>query len=109
MFVCHEYCTCDQFSDFHVSGLSKQANQSRNPSTVLQGYFVLIVGLAVHQIPQGSTGTAVNLTHPVVQQIDQQLNASLSTDLGMKDTISIKKKGTGFLPSYSICQPCKSD
>ncbi|TNN84651.1 hypothetical protein EYF80_005066 [Liparis tanakae] len=33
-----------------------KADQGWNPAAVLQGHFVLIVGLAVHQVPQGSTG-----------------------------------------------------
>lgn len=65
--VCNRCRTCDQFSDFYVSGLPQQADQGGNTATVLQGHFVLIVGLAVHQVPQGSAGAAVDLAHPVVQ------------------------------------------
>lgn len=59
--------TCDQLSDFHISRLPQQADQGGDASAVLQGHFVLVVGFAVHQIPQRSAGAAVHLAHPVVQ------------------------------------------
>ena len=82
--------TCNKFFYFHVSSLPQQTDQGRNPTTVLQGDFVLVVGLSINQIPQSSAGAAVNLTHPVVQQVNQQLNASLFTDLSSKETESMK-------------------
>lgn len=73
--------TCEQLSDLHVRGLSEQPDQSRDASTVLQGDFVVIIGFAVHQVPQGSAGAAVHVGHPVVQQVHQQLDAALPPDL----------------------------
>lgn len=86
----HGHGTCDQLSDLHICSFPQQADQSRNPAAVLQGNFVLIVGLAVHQVPQGSAGATVNLTHPVVQKVDQQLDASLSADLRIKEAVALK-------------------
>lgn len=76
--------TCDQFSYFYISSLPQQTNQGRNPATVLQGHFVLVVGLPVDEVPQSSAGASVNLAHPVVQQVHQQLDASLFADLNIK-------------------------
>lgn len=77
--------TCEQLSDLHICGLPEQPDQSWYASAVLQGYLVVIVGFAVHQVPQGSTGAAVHVGHPVVQQVHQQLDATLSPDLKMQD------------------------
>lgn len=73
--------TCDQLPDLHVRRLPQQAHQSRDPSAVLQGDLVVVVGFAVHQVPEGSAGAAVHVGHPVVQQVHQQLDAALPTDL----------------------------
>lgn len=73
--------TCEQLPNLHVCGLPQQADQGWDPPTVLQGDLVVIVGLSVHQVPQSSTGAAVHVGHPVVQQIHQQLDSSLPSDL----------------------------
>lgn len=89
LWVWNRRCTCDQFSDFDISGLPQKADQGGNTAAVLQGHFVLIVGLAVYQVPQGTAGAAVDLAHPVVQQVDQQLDAPLSADLKVKKLCQI--------------------
>ncbi len=83
------FLTCEQLSDLHICGFSEQSDQSRYASAVLQGDFVVIVGFAVHQVPQGSAGAAVHVGHSVVQQVHQQLDATLSPDLQTED----KKQG----------------
>lgn len=70
--------TCDQFPDLQVGGLAEQPHQRRDATTVFQGDFVVIVGLPVHQVSQGSAGTTVDFRHPMVQQVHQELDASLS-------------------------------
>lgn len=75
------WITCEQLSNFHVCGLPQQSHQSGDASTVLQGYLVVVIDFAVHQVPQCSTGTAVDICHPVVQQVHQQLDATLPPDL----------------------------
>ncbi|KAG7227420.1 hypothetical protein INR49_000426 [Caranx melampygus] len=70
-----------QLSDLYICGLPEQSDQSRYPSAVLEGDLVVIIGFAVHQVSQGSTGTAVDVGHPVVQQVHQQLDATLPPDL----------------------------
>lgn len=92
--------TCDQFSYFYISGLPQQTNQGGNPAAVLQGHFILVVGLAVDQVPQSSAGASVNLAHPVVQQVHQQLDASLFADLNIK-------KLTCFSSCSMICDDKK--
>lgn len=73
--------TREQLSDLHIRGLPQQSDQSGYPSAVLEGDLVVVVGFAVHQVPQGSAGTAVDVGHPVVQQVHQQLDATLPPDL----------------------------
>ena len=73
--------TCEQLSDLHICGLPEQSHQSRYSSAVLQGDLVVVVGFAIHQVPQGSAGAAVHVGHPVVQQVHQQLDATLPPDL----------------------------
>lgn len=82
---CQRHRTCDQLSDFNISCFPQKADQRWDPSAVLQGHFILVIGLAINQVPQSSAGTAVNLAHPVVQQVDQQLDAALSADLQHTD------------------------
>lgn len=59
--------TCEQLSDLHICGLPEQSDQGRDSSAVLEGDLVVIVGLAVDQVSEGSTGAAVHVSHPVVQ------------------------------------------
>lgn len=73
--------TGQQLSDLHVRRLPKQPHQSRYAAAVLQGDFVVVIGFAVHQVPEGPAGAAVHVGHPVVQQVDQQLDPTLPTDL----------------------------
>lgn len=94
--------TCDQFSYFYISGLPQQTNQGRNPAAVLQGHFILVVGLAVDQVPQGSAGASVNLAHPVVQQVHQQLDASLFADLNIKKSTRFSSSST--IRDHETCQ-----
>lgn len=75
------HVTCEQLSDLHVCGLAEQSNQSRYAPAVLQRDLVVIVGFAVHQVPQGSAGATVHVSHPMVQQVHQQLNSTLPPDL----------------------------
>lgn len=75
------HCTGQQLSDLHVRRLPQQPHESRDAPAVLQGDFVVVVGFAVHQVPQGAARAAVHVGHPVVQQVDQQLDSTLSTDL----------------------------
>ena len=70
--------TCDQLPDLQVGSLAEQPHQGWNPTTVLQGNFVVIIGLPVHQVSQGATGTTVDFSHPMVQQVHQELDAPLS-------------------------------
>lgn len=70
--------TCDQLPDLQVSGLAEQPHQGWDPATVLQGDFVVIIGLPVHQVSQGATGATVDFSHPMVQQVHQELDAPLS-------------------------------
>lgn len=70
--------TCDQLPDLQVGGLAEQPDQCRDAATVLQGDFVVIVGFPVHQVSQRPTGTTVDFRHPMVQQVHQELNTSLS-------------------------------
>lgn len=70
--------TCDQLPDLQVGGLAEQPHQCWDACTVLQGDFVIIVGFPVHQVSQGSTGTTVDFRHPMIQQVHQELDASLS-------------------------------
>lgn len=92
-----ECCTCDQLSDFHVSSFPEETDQGRNTAAVLQGHFVLIVGFAIHQVPQSSTCATMNLAHPMVQQVDQKLDAPLFADLKIKKN---KKKLIFFRNSH---------
>lgn len=79
------FLTCEQLSDLHICGLAEQSDQCRYASAVLEGDLVVVVSFAVHQVPQGSAGTAVHVCHSVVQQVHQQLNATLSPDLKRED------------------------
>lgn len=63
------FFTREQLSDLHICGLPEQPDQSWYAPAVLEGDLVVVVGFAVHQVPQGSTGTAVHISHPVVQQV----------------------------------------
>ncbi|TNN55731.1 hypothetical protein EYF80_034031 [Liparis tanakae] len=69
-------------SDLHVCGLAEQSHQSRDAAAVLQGDLVVVIGFAVHQVPQGAAGAAVHVGHSVVQEVHQQLDSTLSPDLG---------------------------
>lgn len=80
--------TCDQLPDLQVCGLAKQPHQRWNATTVFQGDLVVIISLPIHQVPQSPTGTAVDFRHPVVQQVHQELDASLSPYL--------KEQGNSF-------------
>lgn len=70
--------TCDQLPDLQVCGLAKQSHQRWDATTVFQGDFVVVIGLPIHQVPQSPTGTTVDFRHPVIQQVHQELYASLS-------------------------------
>lgn len=63
------FFTCKKLPDLHVCGFPKQTDQSRYASAVLQGDLVVVISFAIHQVPQGSAGTAVDVGHPVVQQV----------------------------------------
>lgn len=78
--------TCDQLPDLQVCGLAQQPDQRGDATAVLQGNFVVIVGLAIHQVSQGSAGTTVDFGHPMVQQVHQELDASLSPYLKEQST-----------------------
>lgn len=80
--------TCDQLPDLQVCGLTKQPHQRWDAATVFQGNLVIIVSLPIHQVPQRPTGTAVDFRHPVIQQVHQELDASLSPYL--------KEQGNSF-------------
>lgn len=82
--------TCEQLSDLDVRGLPQQSHQSGYPSAVLEGDLVVVVGFAVHQVSQGSAGTAVDVGHPVVQQVHQQLDAALPPDLRKQEGITVR-------------------
>jgi len=75
------HLTCEKLPDLHVCGLPEQSDQSGYASAVLQGDLVVVIGFAIHQIPQGSTGAAVHICHPVVQQVHQQLDSTLPSNL----------------------------
>lgn len=80
--------TCDQLPDLQVCGLAKQPHQRWNTTTVFQGDLVVIISLPIHQVPQSPTGTTVDFRHPVIQQVHQELYASLSPYL--------KEQGNSF-------------
>lgn len=84
--------TCEEFSDLHICGLPEQSDQGRYASAVLQSDLVVVVGFAVHQVPEGSAGAAVDVGHPVVQQVHQQLDATLSPDLKTEE--GVRNQGT---------------
>lgn len=73
--------TCEQFSDLHICGFAKKAHQGWDAPAVLQCDLVIVVGFAVHQVPQSTTSAAVHITHPVIQQVYQELDAPLSSYL----------------------------
>ena len=73
--------TCEQLPYLHICGLPEQSDQSGYASTVLQCNLVVVIGFSIDQVPQGSAGAAVNISHPVVQQVHQQLDAALPPDL----------------------------
>lgn len=70
--------TCDQLPDLQVCGLAKQSHQRWDATTVFQGDLVVIISLPIYQVPQSPTGTTVDFRHPVIQQVHQELYASLS-------------------------------
>lgn len=61
--------TCKEFSDLHISSLSQQSHQGRDAATVLKGDLVVIVGLAIDQVPKSPAGGAVHIGHTVVQKV----------------------------------------
>lgn len=61
--------TCEEFSDLHVSGLAQQSHQGWDAATVLQGDLVVVVGLAIDQVPKSPAGGAVHVRHTVVQKV----------------------------------------
>lgn len=73
--------TCEQLSDLHICGFAKEAHQSWDAPAVLQCDLVIIIGFAIDQVPQSATGTAVHIAHPVIQQVNQKLDAPLSSYL----------------------------
>lgn len=78
----HRLClTCYQFPDVHIRGFPQQPHQGWDSSAVLQGDFVVVVGFPVDEVPQGSAGAPVNLSHPMIKQIHQQRDTTLPPDL----------------------------
>lgn len=61
--------TCDQLPDLQVGGLSEKPHQRWDATTVFQSNLVVIVGLPIHQVSQGSAGTTVDFCHPMIQQV----------------------------------------
>ena len=75
------WLTCEQLPDLHIGGLAQESHQGRDAAAVLQGDLVVVVGFAIDQVPQGPAGGAVHIRHTVVQQVHQQLDATLPADL----------------------------
>lgn len=100
------FLTCEQLSDLYICGFPQQSDQRRYPSTVLQSDLVVVIGFAVHQVPQGSAGAAVHIRHSVIQQVDEQLDATLPPDL---QTEGVRKELEG-MDSEGVCQtpPCRA-
>lgn len=73
--------TCHQLLDFSIDRFPQQPQKRRDPSHVLHGYFVLISGLAVNEVPQCTTGILLNLQDSMIQEIHQVLDTSQPTDL----------------------------
>lgn len=65
--------TGDELSNFHVIGLSQQADEGRDAIAVPDGHLVVIV-LAVGNVAQGTTSLAVDFRFGVVQKPHQNRN-----------------------------------
>lgn len=73
--------TCDQLTNFVVGCFPEEPQQGRNAAAVPQRHLVVVSGLAVHQVPQGPTGTLLHLSHLVIQQVYQVLDPPQVTHL----------------------------